>query len=137
MFVLTNDRRIEYVAADSGRVADEMDKLLTDLALLLETDLTITQGFFFAALLHLVFVKIHSMADGNGRTARPSARNSFHRANPSRRARARTRSALARLSGWLERNAVSRLPPLPLSLANFSNDDASAITLYPLRRRNP
>lgn len=70
MFVLTNDGRIEYVAADGGRVADEMDKLLADLSLLLKTELTTAQTFFFAALLHLMFVKIHPMADGNGRTAR-------------------------------------------------------------------
>ena len=70
MFVLTNDGRIEYVAADGGQVAEDMNKLLTDLQLLLKTDLTYAQTFFFAALLHLVFVKIHPMADGNGRTAR-------------------------------------------------------------------
>ena len=33
-------------------------------------ELSIAEVFYFAALIHLVFVKIHSFDDGNGRTAR-------------------------------------------------------------------
>lgn len=70
MFVLADDGRIEYVAAEGKQVEDDMTKLLTDLRLLLKTDLTYAETFYFAARLHLVFVKIHPMADGNGRMAR-------------------------------------------------------------------
>ena len=47
-----------------------MDKLLDDMATLLNAGLSIDEVFYFAAMIHLVFVKIHPFADGNGRTAR-------------------------------------------------------------------
>jgi len=37
---------------------------------LLDANLSILESFFYAAQIHLVFVKIHPMQDGNGRTAR-------------------------------------------------------------------
>jgi Fic family protein len=37
---------------------------------LLKTELKIEEVFYFAAFIHLVFVKIHPWNDGNGRTAR-------------------------------------------------------------------
>ena len=70
MYVSTPDGRIEYVAATPYEVESEMQKLYEDIATLLQTALTITEVFFFAAMLHLVFVKIHPFNDGNGRTAR-------------------------------------------------------------------
>lgn len=70
MFVTTKDGRIEYVAASPFEVPQEMDKLYADLELLLDTELTISEIFFFASMLHLVFVKIHPWNDGNGRSAR-------------------------------------------------------------------
>jgi len=70
MFVTTKDGRIEYVAASPFEVADEMDKLYADLEILLSTELTIAEIFFFASMIHLVFVKIHPWNDGNGRSAR-------------------------------------------------------------------
>lgn len=70
MYVTTPDGRIEYVAAAPNMVEAELDKLFADLDLLLRTDLSLHEVFFFAALLHLVFVKIHPFDDGNGRCAR-------------------------------------------------------------------
>jgi len=70
MYVTTPDGRIEYVAAPPGVVEAELDKLFADLDHLLRTDLSLHEVFFFAALLHLVFVKIHPFDDGNGRCAR-------------------------------------------------------------------
>lgn len=70
MFVITADGKIGYVACAPGLVKQELDKLYTDIAALLKIELTIAEVFFFAALIHLVFVKIHPFEDGNGRTAR-------------------------------------------------------------------
>lgn len=70
MFVTTKDGRIEYVAATPFEVRSEMEKWYADLLVLLNTELTITEVFFFASMIHLVFVKIHPWNDGNGRSAR-------------------------------------------------------------------
>ena len=70
MYVATEDGKIEYVAAPPAIVPDEMEKFFTDLSFLLQTEMTTSEAFFYAAMLHLVFVKIHPWNDGNGRTAR-------------------------------------------------------------------
>jgi Fic family protein len=70
MYVSTTDGRIEYVAAAVSQISSEMDKFYNDLAMLLEKEMTLEEAFFFAAMTHLVFVKIHPWVDGNGRTAR-------------------------------------------------------------------
>jgi Fic family protein len=70
MYVSTPDGRIEYVAAAPSEVASEMAKLYHDIAILLQTDMRIEEVFFYAASIHLVFVKIHPWNDGNGRSAR-------------------------------------------------------------------
>ena len=70
MFVTTKDGRIEYVAASPFEVPAEMEKLFADLEILLNIELTISETFFFASMLHLIFVKIHPWNDGNGRSAR-------------------------------------------------------------------
>jgi len=70
MFVTTKDGRIEYVAAAPFEVPLLMEKFFVDLEILLKTELTISETFFFASMLHLVFVKIHPWNDGNGRSAR-------------------------------------------------------------------
>ncbi len=70
MFVVTKDGRIEYVAASPDKVEAEMKKLYADISTLLKAELTFSEVLFFAAMLHLVFVKIHPFEDGNGRTSR-------------------------------------------------------------------
>lgn len=70
MYVTTNEGRIEYVAASPYIVPAEMKKFNADLKTLISAGLSIQETFFYAALLHLVFVKTHPFDDGNGRTAR-------------------------------------------------------------------
>jgi Fic family protein len=70
MYVTTPDGKIEYVAATPFEVESEMEKLYCDIELLLKEDLSLQEVFFFAAMIHLVFVKIHPWSDGNGRSAR-------------------------------------------------------------------
>lgn len=70
MFVTTPDGKIEYVAAAPNELAEEMEKFYSDIETLLKQKLSIEEVFFFAAIIHLVFVKIHPWNDGNGRTGR-------------------------------------------------------------------
>lgn len=70
MYVTTSDGRIEYVATSPFTVQSEIEKFYTDLDILLKMKLTLQEVFFFASILHLVFVKIHPFDDGNGRSSR-------------------------------------------------------------------
>lgn len=70
MFVLNNNDEIEYVAAEPSIVKPELEKLFTDIEYLTKLELDSYEVFYFASLIHLVFVKIHPFQDGNGRTAR-------------------------------------------------------------------
>ena len=70
MYVTTPDGKIEYVAAAPHAIKTELQKFYNDLDTLLKTNLTINEVFFFASMLHLVFVKIHPFDDGNGRASR-------------------------------------------------------------------
>ncbi len=70
MYVTTTDGRIEYIAAAPFEVEKEMKKLYKDMQVLLKTKMNISEVFFFASMIHLVFVKIHPFNDGNGHTAR-------------------------------------------------------------------
>jgi Fic family protein len=70
MYVTTPNGRIEYIAATPDIVAGEMEKLYADISVLLDREMDIYEVFFFAAMIHLVFVKIHPWNDGNGRSAR-------------------------------------------------------------------
>jgi len=47
-----------------------MQKLYSDLDTLLKLNLSFKEVFYFASMIHLVFVKIHPWKDGNGRSAR-------------------------------------------------------------------
>lgn len=70
MYVTTPDGKIEYVAASPFSVQEELEKLYKDLERLINMRLSLQEVFFFASLLHLVFVKIHPFDDGNGRSSR-------------------------------------------------------------------
>jgi len=70
MFVLNEADRIEYVACEPSKVKTEWDKLFNDIKKLRKADLRINETFYYAAYIHLVFLKIHPLQDGNGRTAR-------------------------------------------------------------------
>lgn len=70
MFVLNSEDRIEYVATDPKNVKIELDKLFEDISILINSSLTTAEVFYFASYIHLAFVKIHPLQDGNGRTAR-------------------------------------------------------------------
>jgi Fic family protein len=70
MYVASADGKIDYVAAPVAEVEPAMQKLYSDIETLLQSELDMQSVFFFASLIHLVFVKIHPFSDGNGRTAR-------------------------------------------------------------------
>lgn len=70
MFVITEDGKIEYVAASPEKVKSEMQRFSEDVDVLLNADLCFEATLFFASMIHLVFVKIHPFDDGNGRVAR-------------------------------------------------------------------
>jgi Fic family protein len=62
--------RVQYEAASSSIVDQEFKRFWKELAALINKQLSIEQIFYYASLIHLVFVKIHPFNDGNGRTAR-------------------------------------------------------------------
>lgn len=63
-------QRIQYEAANYGIVNTEFESMWSELDELLKMKHDVNEIFYFAALLHLVFVKIHPFNDGNGRTGR-------------------------------------------------------------------
>lgn len=70
MYVATDDGRIEYVAATPYELPAEMEKFYADVEEVLNTQISLPEVFFFAAMIHLVFVKVHPWNDGNGRSGR-------------------------------------------------------------------
>ena len=70
MFVVNSDDRIDYVAAEPGKLNEELIKLFDDIEALLVADLSKAEILYFASYIHLTFVKIHPFQDGNGRSAR-------------------------------------------------------------------
>jgi Fic family protein len=61
---------IEYMAAEAADVKQEMDRLFHDVDHLMAMQLSLTEVFYFASALHLMFEKIHPFMDGNGRAGR-------------------------------------------------------------------
>ncbi len=70
MFVLNSNDQIEYVAASPSSIPEELAHLFHDIEILQKQRLNAYEVFYYSALIHLVFVKIHPFLDGNGRTAR-------------------------------------------------------------------
>ncbi|TAG55079.1 MAG: Fic family protein [Cytophagales bacterium] len=65
-----SDGRLIYLAIEPEFVKQELDLLFADISVLLNADLSLDEIFYYAALIHLVFVNIHPFVDGNGRTTR-------------------------------------------------------------------
>jgi Fic family protein len=61
---------VKYEAALSAVVKKEFEDLWQELYTLIQQNLNTEQVFYYASLIHLVFVKIHPFNDGNGRTGR-------------------------------------------------------------------
>ena len=59
-----------YIGAEPSIVAEEMNKLMHDIDVLVKADLSYDEIFYYASMIHLVCVSIHPFADGNGRTSR-------------------------------------------------------------------
>ena len=70
MYVATDEGRIEYVATSPYELKAEMDKWYSDVAVLLKQKMSAEEVFYYAAFIHLTFVKIHPWNDGNGRSGR-------------------------------------------------------------------
>lgn len=69
VFVFKGGQKI-YTGASKEIVNTEMKKLFIDISILLSRDLSISEVFYFASMLHLIIVQIHPFADGNGRSSR-------------------------------------------------------------------
>jgi Fic family protein len=59
-----------YIAVEPQFVEEELNKLFDDISLLLTIELSETEIFYFASMIHLWLAKIHPFMDGNGRSAR-------------------------------------------------------------------
>ena len=65
-----SEGRLIYLAVEPEFIKQELEKLFDDISVLLKAELTITEIFYYAAYIHLVFVNIHPFIDGNGRVTR-------------------------------------------------------------------
>lgn len=59
-----------YLAIEAEYVEEKMKDLFSDIDILLNSDLTLEEIFYYSSMIHLVFVHIHPFADWNGRSAR-------------------------------------------------------------------
>lgn len=70
LIIEQQSNRVQYEAANAGIVKKEYVAFWEELSKLINEELTIEEVFYYASLIHLVFVKIHPFNDGNGRTGR-------------------------------------------------------------------
>lgn len=61
---------VQYEAALSAIVEKEFNQFWSEIDELMQQSLSTQEIFYYASLIHLVFVKIHPFNDGNGRTGR-------------------------------------------------------------------
>lgn len=61
---------MEYAALESEHLPNGMQKMFGEIKKLRQASLGVTEAFYHAALIHLVFAHIHPFMDGNGRAAR-------------------------------------------------------------------
>ncbi len=59
-----------YMAIEPEYVEEKMSEFFEDIEWLLTKDMELVEVFYYAALIHLIFVHIHPFWDGNGRSAR-------------------------------------------------------------------
>ncbi len=64
------DGKLVYTGAKADIVDSEMEKLFNDITLLRKREMSMTEVFYYASMMHLTLVKIHPFADGNGRISR-------------------------------------------------------------------
>ncbi|WP_439583935.1 Fic family protein [Dyadobacter bucti] len=62
--------KLEYLAVEAEFVVGEMKKLFDDISILINQEISITEIFYYASMIHLLFEKIHPFMDGNGRAGR-------------------------------------------------------------------
>ncbi len=67
---IVGNGKVVYTSAAEKKVNAEISKLINDIALLTKRELSLTETFYYASMIHLVFEKIHPFADGNGRMGR-------------------------------------------------------------------
>ncbi len=65
-----NTGRIQFEAAPANLVPTLYEYLWSDIEQLKRQTLSVTEVFYFASFIHLVFVDIHPFEDGNGRAGR-------------------------------------------------------------------
>ena len=61
---------LAYLAIEPQYVDAKMNELFVGIDELLKSELSKPEAFYFASLIHLIFVHIHPFSDGNGRVAR-------------------------------------------------------------------
>jgi Fic family protein len=67
---VASDGKLIYSAIEPENAEEELRKLFLDIKYLSNEKLSIEETFYFAAMIHLVFVNIHPFVDGNGRATR-------------------------------------------------------------------
>ncbi len=65
-----SEGRLIYLAVEPELINQVLEKLFADISILLNSKLSVTEIFYYAAYIHLVFVNIHPFVDGNGRATR-------------------------------------------------------------------
>lgn len=68
--VIRDKNKIIYEACLKENVSEEFDAFFKEIEVIIKTKLSLHETFFYASLIHLVFVNIHPFDDGNGRTGR-------------------------------------------------------------------